>query len=820
MNRVSHGFPFFLFCFFFFLCCSYFAKIIEKLPKPVNTSVTTEHDVPRQPNGRLRFPDAFLLPTPISPVVTERKNILNKEKKSVNEYRIQLINDLGQPLENCTRIIEEQQIKRDSNVFTRSTIQNYIRECCYRDNYANAPWLIKPSVADKYSIDATLPLHLQELQEQVMTNVSRKRKPLTIIEKEAEKRARKEETLLQKAKLKEERIRLREEKKKQSAVKYPVEDLDLPIYRKDPNTNWTLVDMNPEHYNASNTHIPYPSGGRTERPIPQHASRIPPGLFEIFLSVWTFISIFSEPLKITAYSLDDFEQALLHNTHQPKATVLVEYNACLLNVIIKERKEGTTNELINGTLMEDYVDALTEELEDNEERKKNNKEEDHNPLPRIERGWRDKDHLKFSQRWDHKELRANYDRRGWETALIGCLNDVATPDILPNVDELLQHLVPKSGSSAADREKQYPTLGIKEKLDILHFLIDTVNESTLIKNYMEYCQEQMTEFRKQKMELNKEARILNAKRIELKKQERSKKDEENGTTEDGDDDDDEDDEEDDDDLTSSEHSDSDSSDEDESDEENDTTKQLERRHLSRQEKLKQKQRERVEEELKRKKEYAEQRMIAKAKNEEQRLKANERRKLEENEKTVKRKEEHLERSMRKYNTLRVRPLGKDRFYNRYYYLDNIGIANTYGSGRLFVNSPSDGDIQLLMERDHYTNLPERPWGYGGGVWFVKKLMQEQGLVDESEWLEQRMNELKTDQPPAYYGWWRYYSETEEIEKLLSWLNPKGIREHKLKSEIVKKRSLIEESMKKRSQVWKLNKTSPIVPLENRIWYLR
>lgn len=118
--------------------------------------------------------------------------------------------------------------------------------------------------------------------------------------------------------------------------------------------------------------------------------------------------------------------------------------------------------------------------------------------------------------------------------------------------------------------------------------------------------------------------------------------------------------------------------------------------------------------------------------------------------------------MRRYTTLRIRPLGKDRFNNRYIYLDNIGVSNTCGSGRLYVNSPSDGDIQVMMERDFTLNLPQRPWGYGGGRWFIKKLMRDQGLLEESEWLEKRMDELNTDQPSEYQGWWKYYSDTEEV----------------------------------------------------------
>lgn len=259
-----------------------------------------------------------------------------------------------------------------------------------------------------------------------------------------------------------------------------MEDLDLPIYRKNPDGNWDIIDMAPHKYDPHNNtmNIPFPKAGRPDRPIPRNDTLIPADLFDSFLSIWTFMTVFAEPLKISAFSVDEFEEALFHTTHQPKATVLVEYNACLLNVIIKERDDDTLNETINGDLMEQYVESLEENksMDDNEHHQQKAP-----VLPRVERGWRDKECLRISQKWDHKVLRVNYDRRGWETSLIGCLNHVATPDLLPNVDELLQHLVPKVHSTAADREKQYPTLSAKQKLDILQFLVDIVNESVIIK---------------------------------------------------------------------------------------------------------------------------------------------------------------------------------------------------------------------------------------------------------------------------------------------------------------------------------------------------
>lgn len=148
---------------------SYFARIVEIIPRPpheyqrpITWSINQNHEspsisnseseddanVPRQPNGRLRFPDAFLHPTPQSP--THSENDSNPDPQSDNDsfadlyqYKVQLIDEAGHPLENCTRIVEGNEIKREKYIYNRQNVQSFIRECSYRDNYINAPWLIK-----------------------------------------------------------------------------------------------------------------------------------------------------------------------------------------------------------------------------------------------------------------------------------------------------------------------------------------------------------------------------------------------------------------------------------------------------------------------------------------------------------------------------------------------------------------------------------------------------------------------------------------------------------------------------------------------------
>lgn len=72
-----------------------------------------------------------------------------------------------------------------------------------------------------------------------------------------------------------------------------------------------------------------------------------------------------------------------------------------------------------------------------------------------------------------------------------------------------------------------------------------------------------------------------------------------------------------------------------------------------------------------------------------------------------RKLETIERDFRQIMGLgRTRPLGRDRFYNRIWWFDGLGSASlighsgnvVYGSGRVFIQGPSEVDLEVMMGR--------------------------------------------------------------------------------------------------------------------------
>lgn len=96
------------------------------------TETESNNNIPRQPNGRLRFPDAFIHPVPSTPVVPHHYQQqqqqqqppalpppVNYPSQITNEltvdqslrYRVQLINEYEMPIENCVRIVSWGEIR-------------------------------------------------------------------------------------------------------------------------------------------------------------------------------------------------------------------------------------------------------------------------------------------------------------------------------------------------------------------------------------------------------------------------------------------------------------------------------------------------------------------------------------------------------------------------------------------------------------------------------------------------------------------------------------------------------------------------------------
>jgi len=105
-----------------------------------------------------------------------------------------------------------------------------------------------------------------------------------------------------------------------------------------------------------------------------------------------------------------------------------------------------------------------------------------------------------------------------------------------------------------------------------------------------------------------------------------------------------------------------------------------------------------------------------------------------------------------------------------------GVAQ-YGTGRLFIQGPSEFDMELLEKR-------------------------------QAEDIEERRREEEGEEGMLRAGDWAVYSELEELDEFFAWLNPKGHREIALKTALTKWWTHITAGMRKRISDLNINAKLP------------
>jgi bromodomain adjacent to zinc finger domain protein 1A len=193
--------------------------------------------------------------------------------------------------------------------------------------------------------------------------------------------------------------------------------------------------------------------------------------------------------------------------------------------------------------------------------------------------------------------------------------------------------------------------------------------------------------------------------------------------------------------------------------------------------------------------HAKQREAARAKAASVKQAMAEHRRLDEEVNKLERRLEGIEREFRQLlGSVRVKPMGKDRFYNRIWWFDGMGSASLlgsggivqYGTGRLFVQGPSVFDQEILDRREEGDVRTRRLEEEG-----------EEGMLGVGEWaaytdLEEVSKCVAFVDIPG--------SVSLQVDDFTAWLNPKGNRELALRNTLTKWWQHIVPGIRKRLSV--------------------
>jgi archaellum component FlaC len=571
------------------------------------------------------------------------------------------------------------------------------------------------------------------------------------------------------------------------AIKYPIEDLEIPPNREKKKQRPPLKFLKANEFDDPNDEDLLQDAIEMESVGP-------------LLETWNTLNVYCEVFQLDSFTFDDFLQAMRFSSDEMDCELFVEIHCAVLKKLVNAEKDD--NGAIQISLPELPVEESDDSDEDEEMEEDEQDEPEVTPEPAVTRmttrgslAKAEAEGLKASMNGDHdsseikthraSEMLSEYgwierlrqrDFRngGWEIIMIGLLHQLSVRPRMEKVcNQILEHLAPLDQEPTQDTARaQYAVLDVNLRIRALQIICMLSLETRAIRNYLEECSNQMTEFRKEKIEYQKarKAAMEEVRRLHQECKALAPEPEKSPSplpemeaAED----------------TKMSGMDGDS----QVDSEVEGTPQRALRGgvdrvMERKRKL--------EEERERKEQLAKQ---PKGSKQYQRLL----KKLEEQKAAVKRFEDKIavvDNDLREADCPRTRCLGKDRFCNRYWWFERNampyeGMPNSstaeakYANGRLWVQGPDD------MERLGFIDVSDD----------LKKQYQKRFHMSPAE--RKKHEEGPTRLSGAHE--WGYYDEPEAIEKLLDWLDSRGERETKLRKELLLHRDKLVKCMQARHE---------------------
>jgi hypothetical protein len=111
--------------------------------------------------------------------------------------------------------------------------------------------------------------------------------------------------------------------------------------------------------------------------------------------------------------------------------------------------------------------------------------------------------------WVDRLRKRDFKNGGWELTMIGLLHRLSVRPRLQKIcDEILAHLAPLDAEPTQETARlQYSTLDINLRAQALQIICMLSLETKAVKNYLEECSNQMTEFRKEKIERQRARKV-------------------------------------------------------------------------------------------------------------------------------------------------------------------------------------------------------------------------------------------------------------------------------------------------------------------------
>ncbi|KAL8988944.1 MAG: hypothetical protein Q9177_002061 [Variospora cf. flavescens] len=568
--------------------------------------------------------------------------------------------------------------------------------------------------------------------------------------------------------------------------KYPIEDLELTPMRDRatrPALKFLSIDV-PKPHSASEE----PSHGILMRSVGP------------LLETWDTLNVYCEVFQLDSFTFDDYVEALQLTDDTYHCQLLVEIHCAVLKKLVNDvnDKNGQVQVSLpesnlpgndHNSLADDSVlPSPTPEPEVKPAARTTRSSLAKSEVTELKNGLKngqlsvreakihraaEMEQSTRSYDWKTRLRKRDFRDGRWVYIIVGLLYQLSgDARRRKSCDDILRQLAPINQEAREETTiSQYSLLDINTRVKILEILCMLSLETKAIRNYMEDCNNNMTDFRKERIDMQRkrkaaveDLRLLHEERKTLQPESKTASPipelEElddsrmNGAT-----------------STSSsvevEDQDAVMDTEDEAPHQGRSLRRANDRAAQRQKRLE-------EEKLRKERAQAE-----KAKKPSKQEKQYEKvlKKIEEAKEQIREYEEEIlviENDLREADCPRTRVLGKDRFWNRYYWFERnampyAGLPDSstafagFANGCLWVQGPDD------MERQGFIELCDAE-----NAQYYKAFMM---TVPERKMIEEGETHCFNARQ------WGYYDDPDDLDKLIGWLDSHGVRETKLRKEL-------------------------------------
>ncbi|RMZ90741.1 hypothetical protein DV736_g2038, partial [Chaetothyriales sp. CBS 134916] len=448
----------------------------------------------------------------------------------------------------------------------------------------------------------------------------------------------------------------------------------------------------------------------------------------ILLEIWNTLNVYAQVLKLDSFTFDDFVDAMQFSSDEVECELFVEMHCAVLKKLPTPEPEYPAKRTRSSLNKVQFAEPTPAEDADGAD----------DPEIKIHRAAE----MLGEYGWIQRLRKRDFRNGGWELVMIGLLHQVAgRPRLTAVCNTILAHLAPLDAEPSIETAQlQYSTMDINLRAHALEIICQLFLETKAVKSFLEEKSNTMTYWRKVKIQHQRARKdaIAKLKNLQLERRllaptpEKSPSPmaelEEAAESVDAD---------------RTEDGDGSIPDSEEDEDKKEDRQQKGSKELQKTLKLIDKERDKV----------------------------------DEAEEKIMQVDEHL----READCHRTRVLGKDRFCNRYWWFERNAMPHAghqdssthdaeYANGRVWVQGPDE------MERVGYIDVAEDEK--------ANYAHRFQMTPAERKKMEEGPTQLHSAQQ------WAFYDKADEIDMLIGWLDPRGLREMKLKKELTVQRDTI------------------------------